>query len=215
MSIFDVVKKLIAAGAGAALVFTASPSQAAVIDINDLTGWETIGNVSNNNNGGILLSTSAGDNDTEIESFLGLSSGDLDALNNIDATIGSAIKNSITVEAGDVLNFNWQFETFDYLPYNDFSFYSIGSSVNKLADVSQVGDFGQTASQTSYTFNTGGTYTVGFGVVNATDTAAQSNLTVGTSVPEPLTIFGTLTAAGFGVALRRKQQQQQKATAKA
>ncbi|WP_096594773.1 PEP-CTERM sorting domain-containing protein [Calothrix sp. NIES-2098] len=34
------------------------------------------------------------------------------------------------------------------------------------------------------------------------------------SVPEPLTILGTLTAAGFGVILRRKQKQQQKATAK-
>ncbi|BAY26542.1 hypothetical protein NIES2100_63580 [Calothrix sp. NIES-2100] len=32
------------------------------------------------------------------------------------------------------------------------------------------------------------------------------------SVPEPLTIFGTLTAGAFGVALRRKQKQQQKAT---
>lgn len=34
-------------------------------------------------------------------------------------------------------------------------------------------------------------------------------------VPEPLTILGTLTAAGFGVALRRKQKEQQTATAKA
>jgi hypothetical protein len=34
-------------------------------------------------------------------------------------------------------------------------------------------------------------------------------------VPEPLTILGSLTAGTFGVALRRKQKQQQKATAKA
>ncbi|MBD2212249.1 PEP-CTERM sorting domain-containing protein [Nostoc linckia FACHB-104] len=33
------------------------------------------------------------------------------------------------------------------------------------------------------------------------------------SVPEPLTIFATLTAAGFGVTLRRKQKQQEKAKA--
>jgi hypothetical protein len=32
-------------------------------------------------------------------------------------------------------------------------------------------------------------------------------------VPEPLTILGTVTAAGFGVVMRRKQKQQQKATA--
>lgn len=35
------------------------------------------------------------------------------------------------------------------------------------------------------------------------------------NVPEPVTILGTLTAAGFGVILRRKQKQQQKAIAKA
>jgi hypothetical protein len=34
-------------------------------------------------------------------------------------------------------------------------------------------------------------------------------------VPEPLTILGTLTAAGFGVTLRRKQKQQQTARVKA
>ncbi|MDZ7961535.1 MAG: PEP-CTERM sorting domain-containing protein [Aulosira sp. DedQUE10] len=34
-------------------------------------------------------------------------------------------------------------------------------------------------------------------------------------VPEPLTILGTLTAAGFGVTLRRKQKQQQKVTSQA
>ncbi|WP_017653569.1 PEP-CTERM sorting domain-containing protein [Fortiea contorta] len=33
-------------------------------------------------------------------------------------------------------------------------------------------------------------------------------------VPEPLTILGTMTAAGLGVAMRRKQKQQQKATTK-
>ncbi|BAY65706.1 hypothetical protein NIES22_58130 [Calothrix brevissima NIES-22] len=32
------------------------------------------------------------------------------------------------------------------------------------------------------------------------------------SVPEPMTIFGTLTAGAFGVTLRRKQKQQQKTT---
>ena len=34
-------------------------------------------------------------------------------------------------------------------------------------------------------------------------------------VPEPLTILGSLTATGFGVALRRKYKQQQKVTTKA
>ncbi|OUL26505.1 hypothetical protein BV378_12535 [Nostoc sp. RF31YmG] len=55
------------------------------------------------------------------------------------------------------------------------------------------------------------------GTVNqiAFDNITFGSATPGTNVPEPLTILGTLTAAGFGVALRRKQKQQQQATVKA
>ncbi len=54
------------------------------------------------------------------------------------------------------------------------------------------------------------------GTVNqiAFDDITFGSATPGRDVPEPVTILGTLTAAGFGVTLRRKQKQQQKATAK-
>lgn len=210
----SLTNKLLIAGAGATFVFAASPSQAVVINLSDFTGWQSVGNVSLSNQGA-FLSSAGGVSDTVIETFLGLDAGALDAFNSEDATNGSAIQNTFTVAAGDVLTFDWRFQANDYLPYNDFSFYSIGSSLSKLADVQQVGDFGSKTSQTSYTFTTAGTYSVGIGVLNSRDTAFSSNLTVANGVvPEPITILGSLTAGAFGVVLRRKQKQQQKATSK-
>ncbi|BAY17038.1 hypothetical protein NIES21_28720 [Anabaenopsis circularis NIES-21] len=200
---------LLLAGAGATFVFAASPSQAAVINISDFTGWQGIGNFSLSSQQAII--SGGGVADTAVESFLGLASGALDTLNSQNVNNASAIKNTITVQAGDVLRFNWRFQAGDYLPYNDYSFYSIGTSLNKLADVRQVGNFGQTASQTAYTFTTTGTYTVGFGVVDIFDQYLASSLTVRTSggnepVPEPVTIIGSLAAGVFGVALRHKKK---------
>ncbi|MBE9007834.1 PEP-CTERM sorting domain-containing protein [Fortiea sp. LEGE XX443] len=220
MTKFSFTNKLLVAGAGATLVFASSPSQAAVINISDFTGWQQIGNVSLINNQQVTLSSTGGVSDSNIESFLGLANGTLDASNFQNVTNGSAIRNTIAAQAGDVLRFDWQFQTNDYLPFNDFSFYSIGSSLYELADVRLVGNFGQTASQTSFTFTTAGTYTVGFGVANTLDELVSSNLTVGSaaineSVPEPITIIGSLTAGAFGVALRRKKKQQQKANSEA
>jgi PEP-CTERM motif len=208
---------------GFASVFGATPSQAAIIngsfETGDFTGWETIGNATASNKEASL--SSDGVADTSLETFLGLGIGNLDKLNNINAINGSAIKQTITVKAGDVLSFDWLFKTEDYLPYNDFSFYSISSEANKLADVFQVGDFGQAASQTSYTFQTEGSYTLGFGVVNAIDQGVNSNLNVdnlkisSTSVPEPGSILGVLAVGAFGVTWVTKRKQQPKNKAKA
>ncbi|WP_413199591.1 PEP-CTERM sorting domain-containing protein [Nostoc piscinale] len=219
MKNFGLTNTLLVAGTGAAFIFTASPSPAAVINISDFTEWESIGNVHLSGEQAALF-TGDGVSDTNLENFLGLASGTLDTFNGQNVTDGSAIKNTLTVQAGDVLTFDWHFQAGDYLPYNDFSFYSIGTSLNRLADVLQVGNFGQTASRTAYTFTTGGTYTIGFGVVNtfdrfSGDRFSGSNLTVRSSrndepVPEPMTIVGSLVAGAFGVALRHKKKQQQK-----
>jgi hypothetical protein len=196
---------------GIAGVFYTIPSQAVVINLNDFSGWEKIGDVSVND--GTASLTTGATSDTDIEQFLGLASESLDNFNNINATFGSAIKQTITVNAGDSIDFNWSFKTTDYLPFNDFSFYTIGSSIYKLADVSSVGNYGQKESTTSFSVQSPGTYTIGFGVINAGDNGVSSNLNVGTPVPEPLTILGSLAAGGVGAALRRKYKQQ-KDTAK-
>jgi len=220
MTKLSLTNKLLVASTGATFVFATSPSQAAVITISDFSGWQSIGNVSFSSNNQQATVSSGGVADAAIESFLGLANGSLDAVNSQNTTSGSAIRNTIAVKAGDILKFDWLFQAGDFLPYNDFSFYSIGSSVYELADVQLVGNFGEIASQTSYTFTTGGTYTIGFGVIDALDLSLPSDLIIGRSggsepVPEPITILGSLAAGAFGVALRRKQKQQQKATYKA
>lgn len=223
MGISNFVKRSTIAFVGALSVISfagAAPSYAAVVnggfESGNLDGWETIGSASIAD-GGVSLSAS-GVGDTQLETFLGLSAGTLDTLNKINATNGSAIKQTITANAGDTLSFDWLFKANDYAPYNDFSFFTIGSLGSKLADVFQVGDFGQTASKTSYTFNQAGTYTVGFGVVNALDTGASSTLAVDNvklssvaAVPEPASMLGILAFGAFGVTSVHKRKQQAKA----
>lgn len=210
-----------ATASGVALMTFAgiSGAQAAVVNGNfstgDFTGWQTFGFTDASSGAGQIVAGAAGV--SNVESFLGLTSGTLSNLNP-SATGGSAIKQTISVKAGNTLNFDWLFQTPDYLPYNDFSFYSISSSTaNLLADVAAVGDFGTGVGKTSYTFANAGTYTVGFGVFNALDNGFNSTLTVDNveAVPEPLTILGTLAAGGIGAAMRRKAKKQQKEAVKA
>jgi hypothetical protein len=220
MLISTVVRSTLTAGVlsivSLAGVLGASPSQAAVMngtfETGDLSGWTTQGNTSNVNGQAFL--SADGDSDTSIEQFLGLSAGTLDALNGSNATNGSAIKQTITANAGDVLSFDWLFQSGDYLPYNDFSFFSVSSVASKLADIMEVGTYGQKSSQTSYTFQNAGSYTIGFGVFNALDTYASSTITVDNvkltstkSVPEPASIIGILAVGAMGAtsALKRKR----------
>ncbi|MEB3181105.1 MAG: PEP-CTERM sorting domain-containing protein [Nostocaceae cyanobacterium] len=97
----------------------------------------------------------------------------------------------------------------------------MASNIGLLADVFDVGDYGLASARQSYTFSTTGTYTIGFGVANALDNDSNYTSYLGVDnvavepVPEPLTIMGSLTAGAFGVALRRRQKQQQKAAVKA
>ena len=207
----------IASLVGLASIAIAAPSQAAIIngsfDSGNLTGWETNGNAGVQNGQAFL--TSSGASDANVEQFLGLTNGALDALNGgTNATVGSAIKQNVQVQAGDTLSFDWLFKGNDYLPYNDFSFFSVSSLASKLSDVLEVGEGGQKSAQNSYTFQTAGMYTIGFGVFNALDQGVNSDLSIdnvkissATSVPEPGSMIGILAIGALSVssALKRKQ----------
>jgi hypothetical protein len=128
--------------------------------------------------------------DTALENFLGLSVGTIDSLGNGNATEGSALKlNPITVQAGDVVSFDWNFLTNEGTPssfFNDFAFVSISPSfTSELADTNSVfvlsptPFFEETGYRTfEYRFTTAGTYTIGFGVADVGDTAVGSGLLV-------------------------------------
>ena len=152
---------------------------------------------------------------SEIESFLGLSTGSLTAGGVIE---GSAIKQTIVASSGDVLSFSWNFLTDQTPPdstFNDFAFFSLSNTVSSLADtftptsISFSRLFQETGYQAySYTIPVAGTYTLGFGVVDVGDTAVNSALLIDNvnvklqPVPESMNSTAVATAMALGVWLQ-------------
>lgn len=163
-----------------------------------------------------------------LEGFLGISADKLD-LNGI-AYEGSALKTTLSVSTRSQLSFDWDFltnETFDTLlpnrgPFNDYGFFLIGQTVNKLADYQNTSqgscffDFDSCTGVTKKTFTLNpGTYTLAFGVIDIDDFAITSALSVSNvtltplptepvAVPEPNLLWGILFAGGLGGRLRRR-----------
>lgn len=169
----------------------------------NFTDWETIGDASiqtaefgaipSQGNFQALITTDVGSvSDASLESFLGLNPSAIDGLGNGDATEGSALKKQITVNAGDVLSFDFNFLTnetlFSSVPsvFNDFAFVSIlPNFVSELADTGSILFRSPTIINTetdydnfTFQFNEAGTYTVGIGVVDVIDGAFNSGLLV-------------------------------------
>ncbi|BBD68498.1 peptidase domain-containing protein [Nostoc commune NIES-4072] len=126
---------------------------------------------------------------SDLEEFLNFSSGLLDNLGNGDATEGSAIKQTFTANAGDVLTFDWNFLTNEATPssFNDFAFFGVSPFALELADTNSSGFFGTSAvnfsQETGFqTISVGiaqtGTYTLNFGVVDVGDASVDSALIV-------------------------------------
>jgi len=95
----------------------------------------------------------------------------------------------VTVSAGDVLSFDWNFVTSELSQsaiYNDFSFFTINNTANFLGSrndspfnfVSPPAGFdGQTDwANAIFTFTSAGTYQIGFGVFNVGDAGHNSAL---------------------------------------
>src|SRR5687768_3284148 len=130
----------------------------------DLSGWSSIGEVSQS-----LPVTSDGDvgatdgthvaklvgqgaTQEELESFLGLKQN---ALNEQHGNVidGSALKITLDLQAGEIFQFDWYFDTTDTFPNNDYSFFtSVQGPLDQLADVKEVDDFGGSSGWQTYTF---------------------------------------------------------------
>ncbi len=230
--------------AGALSFFGVQSSQAAIINgsfENGFNGWDTIGNNSiqpgaflgsgpTDGTNQALSINSSGVPDFSLESFLGLTSGSLDGLGNGNATVGSAIKQTFTANAGDTISFDYNFLTTETTPsfFNDFSFVSL-TSVEELADTNSsfVGFVTPIAQETGFTTFTqtiaaSGTYTLGIGVVNSIDAINASGILVDNvriaSVPEPTTNILTLlvvSSCSLAFCRHQKRKQQLKTVTKA
>ena len=203
----------------------------------NFTGWATTGNTSIQTSAfgsgptegtfEALVSTAEPTvTDFSLEAFLGLAPGSLDNLGNGNATFGSAIRQTFTGRAGDILTFDWNFLTNEFTDpsnsFNDFSFVSLGL-LSELADTRLPIFLGsptpfneETGFRTfSFTIPTTGTYVLGLGVTDVGDTVVDSGLLVDnvrlTSVPEPTSTLGVLAFGAFGAGSLLKRKRQQKA----
>ena len=143
----------------------------------------------------------------DLDTFFGFAAGQLNSISTGRVEDGSAIKQTFTANAGNLLSFNWNFLTKESITapdpaFNDFAFFSLNSTPTKLADL--FSSF--TTSSTAFTSETGfqtlsislpvtGTYTLGFGVANVGDQFIDSGLLVdnvqltATAVPEPSSLM--------------------------
>ncbi|NEO92178.1 MAG: hypothetical protein F6K56_18870 [Moorea sp. SIO3G5] len=182
----------------------------------DFTNWNTIGDASietaafgsipSQGKFQALITNDIGSvSDSEIENFLELNPATIDGFGNGDAKEGSALTlKPITVKAGDVLSFDFNFLTDELTPdstFKDFAFVSITPNVlSNLADtnssflLSPTGFREETDYNTfTYKFPTGGTYLVGMAVVDVEDELLESALLVDNLrvVPKDEVIVGT------------------------
>jgi hypothetical protein len=199
----------------------AAPAQAL-----DFTTWTRVGDVSvNGTQGGVLTNAFAGDDGAvnfnlsgsnpvdinQVESFLGLPIGSLGD-NSLE---GSAIKRSLTVQAGDEFTFGYNFLTNEPETNGnlDFAFVSIGSEIEDLVSVLDATlpsnpFLRETGVSTySYVFPTAGTFTIGIGVIDDSDVITSSALQIGNApvnpIPTPALLPGLI---GFGISVLRRRQ---------
>ena len=124
----------------------------------ELTETAAYGNVSETETGYSVSTGSSAVSQNVLEKNLGLITNILDSnLNStkgaIDATEGSAIQGSGEGKVGDAISFDYSFSTNDYVPFKDFSFYSVNNKAYKIAAIGEdVANKGSTSGTITYAF---------------------------------------------------------------
>lgn len=227
------------------LVLSSTSSGAVVVnggfeDASDFSGWSRAGLTSIETNyftiappGGTkqaLLQTgdgaegNTGASIAELATLLNIAPADITAVAP-NAFNGSAIRQTLTVNALDTLTFDWNFLTSEGVGTpQDTAFFSVsrvgGTSqtfllarpINANIAFTEAGFKEQTGYKSltpPFQFNLAGDYVVGFGVVNLDDARFPSGLLVDkvtlTAVPEPTALAG-LGLLGLSLAMRRRRR---------
>lgn len=202
---------------------------------NSLTGWSKLGDVTTQSGGAFLTTASLAFQDDfpedaatfnasgisaydvalgGFESFAALNAGALDTDSEF-AFEGSLLKQTFTVNAGDTLNFNWNFFTNEGIN-QDYAFVAINGALTKLTQASSAVipsvpyDFSTGANLFSQTFASASSVTLAFGVVDINDYNETSalwfdNVQLTAAVPEPETYAMLLAGLGFIVVSSRRK----------
>jgi hypothetical protein len=153
------------------------------INVN-LATFDSIGDVTNNNT---VIQSGTGDTvDVDaLETFLGFTL-------NADTTYGSAIKQTLSFNAGDQFSFDWT----SNIDSQDQAFVAINNAIQVLSG----------SNPYSYNFGTSGNYQVAMGVLDVTDSTGVSTLTLSNAqiqaVPwetDVLPVIGSTVLFGLGI----------------
>ena len=154
----------------------------------DLATFDSIGDVTNNitNNNTVIQSGTGDTVDVDaLETFLGFTL-------NADTTYGSAIKQTLSFNAGDQFSFDWISNT----DSQDQAFVAINNAIQVLS----------TGSPYRYTFANAGNYQVAMGVLDVIDSTGVSTLTLSNAqiqaVPwetDALPVVGSVMLFGIGL----------------
>jgi VCBS repeat-containing protein len=170
-----------------------------VIAANDIfAGSHAIFSSGDNLLDGVSAPTGSSATDAQVESFLGLTSGTLDALTGENATTGSAIQfGQITIDEASTFSFSWSFTGVDGDPsedfygsgsYKDFAFFSVGSAISLIYQFDRDLFRPNIENQiTSFDLQPG-TYSFGFGSMNAGDSAYGAQLQISDIQIDPIPV---------------------------
>lgn len=127
-----------------------------------------------------VLQTEGGMSVAEIEEFLGLDAGAIDARTGVPIINGSAMSTTIELSGRqDSFYFDFYFDSGDYDPFNDVAILVFDGEIVPLSNVTAVGDFGDSGwIGTGVTGLERGTHEVGIAVLNAYDGLFDSALYV-------------------------------------
>ncbi len=130
------------------------------------------------------------------------------------------MKREFVLGTGDTLTFDWNFVSFDAMPFNDAALYVRDGTGTLLSSVELVGDFGRSGYLThTFTATAAGSYSIGLGVFDFLDEADSNrsylaldnfNVTQATGevpgptpVPEPGTLL--MLTGGFAAVLTARR----------
>jgi VCBS repeat-containing protein len=113
----------------------------------------------------------------QLEKFLGLAAGSLQALTDGASTDGSVTTIKLHLRKGDTVKFDWRFASTDSDPFDDTAFFTADGQVTKLASIADLAGAHDTKWQShSYVATHDGDYDLGFGILDTIDNARSSFL---------------------------------------